>query len=393
MRIYASSSIRADYDLLSGVYRALHAADEVELGLVVGGAHLSRTFGETVCAIEEDDLPIAARIPSLLDSDRPEGRAKTTAVFLQGAVDVLATGQPDLVLVTGDREDALAMVVAAAYQRIPSVHFFGGQHALDGNIDNSVRHAISKLATWHFVATRRHAERLKTLGEPTTRIQVVGSPALDKFREEPRLEREEVLAEVPGTTGDTVEEYAVMIHHPLLGREEHAGEEAENILEALLAEEIPAFVSYPNTDAGAREILDVYERYGDEEGLYFYKNLPRTTFVNLLRHARFLVGNSSLGLLEAPSISLPAVNVGPRQEGRLAAENIVFVGSETEEIQEGIRRVSSSEFREQLEGLENPYGDGHSVPRIVSELTSLDLSGDASLKQEDPLGNREGEFG
>jgi UDP-hydrolysing UDP-N-acetyl-D-glucosamine 2-epimerase len=389
MKVLGISHIRSDYDLLSGVYRALQAKEDLEFQLIVGGAHLSSTFGNSVQEIKRDGLSILVGIQSLIDSDFPSARAKTAAVFMQSEVDAIASYKPDVVLYAGDREDTLATAIVCAYLKIPTIHFFGGQHATDGNVDNPVRHAISKLSTFHFVTNSIHRDRLLSLGEPPERIYVVGSPAIDKFRTEAWLSRRELFDSLQANHLKEISEYAVLIYHPILGEEQAAASEVRSIFEAVLETDLHLFVSSPNTDAGCREVLRVYEEFEGSPQVTLYQNASRRVFVNLLRHAQFLIGNSSLGLLEAPSIPLAAINVGSRQRGRLAADSVVFVSSSAKEIRQAIDKVLSAKFKDVLESVVNPHGDGHTVGRIVDLLMDLDYER-WLFKREDPLAGEAG---
>lgn len=383
-KIVGATAIRADYDLLSGIYRALHARSDVNVGLLVSGAHLAPTFGYSVEEIRRDGLSVLAEIESLIDSNTPSSRIKTASIGMLSMIDVLAQHRPDVVLYAGDRENELVLAAICAYLKIPTIHFFGGDHATDGNVDNSVRHAISKLSTFHFVVHETHRRRLLRIGESPERIHVVGNPALDKFRDEPWLVKEDVLRAFPGATCTSGSDYAVMIHHPILSESERAADEAKAILDALMMKGIPTFVSSPNTDSGSRDILQVYERHRKIRQFTFYRNLPRCTFINLLRHARFLIGNSSLGLLEAPSIPLAAINVGHRQQGRLHTDNVVFVEAESEGILQAIEQVCTEEFAKKLVNITNPFGDGFAVRRAVDLILTLDYD-KWLFKREDPL--------
>lgn len=385
LKVLGVSCIRADYDLLSGIYRQLNKRPDVEFSLMIGGAHLSSTFGDSLQEVYTDELPILMSIESLIDSDMPSARVKTGAVFMQSAIDAISTYQPNVVIYAGDREDELVTAIICAYLKIPTIHFFGGQHAKDGNVDNPVRHAISKLSTFHFVSHQSHRARLLRLGEHPERISVIGSPAIDKFQTEPWLSKEEVI-DYFGSAQEksSPKNYAVLIYHPILYEEQYAASEVRTILEELNKFDLHTFISSPNTDAGARQILQVYKEFEKSDSFTFYQNAPRNIFINLLRHAKFLIGNSSLGLLEAPSIPLPAINVGSRQKGRLAERNVIFVSANAEVIHENIQKALSPEFTEMLSDVKNPYGDGHSVRRAVERIRSLDYE-KWLPKRHDPL--------
>ena len=217
---------------------------------------------------------------------------------------------PNVLLYAGDREDALVGAMIGAYLKIPTVHFFGGDHATDGNVDNPVRHAISKLSSLHFVSHESHVERLLKMGEPKRRIFNIGSPALDKYVSERLIERKDLLKALGRPdwrdychfSSDTCQE-------------NKAGEYFEEILLVLKELQIPAFVSYPNVDAGNRLIIKKIEKYANDPQFMFYKNMERVKFVNLMRQARFLIGNSSAGIMEAPIIPLGVINVGIGKKG------------------------------------------------------------------------------
>lgn len=380
-RLLAFTGSRSDYDLLSGLFARLHRDPELTLGLVVAGAHLSPTYGYTVRHIEQDGLSVVARVESLLDADSPASRLKSASILLQGCLHSVEAFRPDVILFAGDREDAIVAALVAAYLDVVSVHFFGGDHATDGNVDNAVRHASSKLASLHFVAHESHRRRLLAMGEPSRRIFVVGSPALDKFVAAPRNERRDVLVAMGQPEWD---EYALVVYHPILGEWETSGTHFEEILEALRLEELNAFVSFPNVDAGNKQILAVIERWSGRPAIQFYRNLERVRFINLMRNATMMIGNSSAGLVEAPAIPLGAINVGARQRGRLAAANVIFVDHGLARIRDALREVRSAPFQTRLATVRSPYGDGDSVERCHALLKQLDLD-DFRRKPEDPL--------
>ena len=382
LKVAAISSIRADYDLLSGVYAGLCDRADVEFGIVISGAHLSKSFGYTVKQIEDDGLPIIGRVLSLIDSD--SARPKTAAVFMHSFIDLMVEFRPDVVILAGDREDVMAAAMACLYLKIPTVHFFGGDHASDGHPDNPIRHAISKLATFHFVSHPIHVERLRHIGESKDRIHLIGSPALDKYRNEPFLSKHQLFADIRCDKLATDSEYAVLVLHPNHGEEPVGSSEVRTILNVLIESNIPTFVSSPNTDAGYKDILEIYSLYQESGLLNFYQNLPRNTFVNLLRNAKFLIGNSSLGIVEAASIPLPVINIGTRQKSRTAPGNVVFVQANKKAIQEAINLITSSDFQTLNEKVINPYGNGDSVNSAIQHLIELD-SQNMLLKKEDPL--------
>lgn len=380
-KLLAFSAIRSDYDLLSGLYLKVHRESKIELALIVSGAHLSPSYGYTVQYIQSDGIPILAAIETLIDSDMPSARLKSAAILMASCIHSVEAFNPDVIIYAGDREDALIAAMIGAYLKIPTIHFFGGDHAADGNVDNPVRHAISKLSSLHFVSHESHVERLVKMGEDKRRIFLIGSPALDKYINEPFIEKKELLQVLNRSNW---QDYAIVIFHPILGYEDKAGDYFEEILSVLNDFGIFAFVSYPNIDAGNKKIVKIIEKYSNNTGFAFYKNMTRTHFINLMRHALFMIGNSSAGIVEAPIIPLGVINVGSRQKGRYAAQNVIFVEQDSEQIKKAIQKVSSNEFRKQLKQVKSPYGDGRSVDKAYSLIKSLDF-GLFRYKTEDPL--------
>ncbi len=379
-KILAFTGIRSDYDLLSGIYRKLQENSSIELRLVVSGAHLSCRFGYTVTHIEKDNIPILCKIESLIDSDTKSSRIQSASLLIQGCIHTVMQYSPDVIIYAGDREDALVAALIGAYANIPTVHFFGGDHATDGNVDNPVRHAISKLSSIHFVIHECHLKRLLAIGEEKERIHVVGNPALDRFENVPYIPKKELMIRFEKKW----EEYAVLIHHPILGYEDKAGIYFEEILIALKQKNVKAFVSYPNIDAGNRKTIETINKYEKDRDFFFFKNFDRNVFINLMRNASFMIGNSSSGIIEAAIIPLGVVNVGERQKGRLSSVNVIFVDQGIENIKTAIDRVLSEEFQINLKKTESIYGDGNSIASIVEKIITIDFS-QYTFKTKDPL--------
>jgi UDP-hydrolysing UDP-N-acetyl-D-glucosamine 2-epimerase len=367
---------------MSGVYKVLHEDPTVDFRLLVGGAHLSPRFGRSVQLVYREGLHVLGEIESLVDGDAPRSRLKTAAIFLQSAVDMVSNWNPDLIIFAGDREEVLVGGLLGTYLHIPTVHFFGGDHELDGHADTRIRHATSKLATAHVVAIEEHKRRLIAMGEEPERIFVCGSVALDKFVQVASLSNEELRSRMP--SGKVLDGYALLIYHPVDGEEHLAGLHFESIVQALKAHRIPIVGSYPNSDPGNSAILEAIYRHEQEPGCWFFKNLDRQWFLSLYRGASFIIGNSSSGILEAASIPLPAINVGTRQRGRLAGENVIFCDSDREDIGRAIELASRPSFRESIARMQNPYGDGHSVLRAYDYLKRTDFQS-MRPKVRDPL--------
>lgn len=381
-KILAITTIRSDYDLMSGLYRLLDGDAEIDLKLLVAGAHLSPTYGNTVDLIKKDGFGIIAEIESLIDSDSQKARLKTVSIMLQNAVDVVASWAPDLILYAGDREDVLVGGMLGTYLNIPTIHFFGGDHEKDGHADTVARHAASKLSTFHVVSIDEHKQRLLKMGESDGRIFVAGSIALDKFVQHCIGAPAETKTLLP--EGKRLDGYAMVIYHPVDQEKADAGEYFENILLALKESGIPAVVSYPNSDPGNHLIIEKITQYRDDPAFWFYKNLDRQDFLYLYKQARFLIGNSSSGILEAASIPLALINVGLRQNGRYCGDNVLFCDNSKEGIGKSISYIFSDIFQKNLAEMGNPYGDGNSCKRVYELIKTNDFS-KLLKKIEDPL--------
>ncbi len=325
---------------------------------------------------------LLGEIESLIDGDSPRSRLKSASILLQSAIDLVSNWNPDLILFAGDREDVLIGGMLGTYLRIPTVHFFGGDHEFDGHADTPIRHATSKLATAHVVSIEEHRQRLISMGEESSRIFVSGSIALDKFAQTKLMSKQELFARLP--QGKSIEGYALLIYHPVDGEEHLAGVHFQNILLSLRELGVPVAGSYPNTDPGHSRIVDMIRRHEAEPDSWFFMNLDREWFLSLYKHARFIIGNSSSGILEAASIPLPAVNVGLRQKGRLAGDNVIFCDSDRTSIRDGITRALQPAFRENVARMKNLYGDGQSAIKAYNYIRRTDFSA-MQLKTEDPL--------
>jgi len=384
-RILGMTSIRSDYDLMSGVYRRLANTPGVEFKLLVSGAHLSPAFGHSVDLVRDDGLEILAEVETLISGDSKSSRLKTAAGLLTSALEVIRSYKPDILLYAGDREDVLIGATLGAFLDIPTVHFFGGDHAADGHVDNPVRHATSKLSTVHFVSIEEHARRLAHLGEEPQRIFVIGSVALDKFVAEPSIGRIDTLSGV-GAKQHAMSEVplAILIFHPVDQERELAVDYVRDAVSVLVERGYHVLIGAPNADPGNAKLLKALHALAEAPQVTFYGNTARSLFVNMMRHASLMIGNSSAGILEAASVKLPVINLGERQRSRLCGNNVIFCDGDRASFLTALNNVESEKFRLDMRGLVNPYGDGSSEERAVELLKQIDF--DALIKKTgDPL--------
>lgn len=368
---------RSDYGHLRPVLEEIRAAPDLKLLLFVAGMHLAPEFGMTVEAIEADGWPIAERIEMLEPEDSPEAVAASIGRGVGGFARAYVRHRPDLVVVLGDRFEMLAAAVAALPFALPLAHIHGGEIS-EGAMDNQTRHAITKLAHLHFASAELHARRIAQMGEEAWRIHTVGAPGLDRLRTVEFLSRAELAStlELPPEG-----RWVIVTFHPVTLEYRETETQLSELLAALDKVDGAFVITAPNADTTGRAILRQLEEFAARcPRARLVRNLGDRLYLSLLRHADVMVGNSSSGLIEAPSFGLPVVNIGNRQRGRLRGPNVIDVGYGRDEILCGIEAALVPEFRERLSGLPNPYGDGRAASRIVRVLCEVPL--DARLIQK-----------
>ena len=371
-KILAVTGARSEYDIISPILEHLKENTEIDLGIIVTGSHLSEAFGNTVTEIEKDGYNIIARIYNLINSNKKIGRILSLGNQIAPLAQVFEQWQPDIVMVAGDREEAISVSMTAAYMDIPVAHIAGGDIAKDGNIDNSVRYATSKFAHIHFTILKQHKENLIRLGEDEWRIHNLGNPALDKFINTKKL----TIEELENKTGYNLNngQFGMLIYHPIIIQIDSEGENINTIIQSLRKTNLKYLINSPNSDAGYANIVKYYEEnLLNDKQFTLFKNLDREIYVNLLRHSKILVGNSSSGLIEAPSLSLPVINIGPRQKSRFNAGNVIFVDYDEKEINNAIDLTQSDLFKENIKNIKNPYGNGESALNIANVLFTLNI--------------------
>ncbi len=381
-KILAFTSIRSDYDLMSPLYKLLDDDINIDFKIIVSGAHLSHSFGYSIDQIKKDGFDILLEIETLLNSDTGLSRVKSASLLLQNSLETISKFSPDLMIYAGDREDVLMYAMIGGYLEIPTIHFYAGDHVEDGYIDNPIRHAASKLSSAHFVTLEDHKKRLIRMGEDPRRVHVTGNISLDKFVSFEPMTKDEIK-EYFNLTVD-LEEFAIMIFHPVTEELKNVDIYFESILRNLDDSKIKTFVSYPNVDPGNHKLLKIIEKYANNTNFIFYKNLDRKVFMSIYKHSKFIIGNSSSGICEAASLKIPAINVGLRQSGRYADENVIFCGTSYDEINISIQHALSDNFQVQLKTLKNSYGDGTSAIKAYQLIKSLDFKA-MIAKAEDPL--------
>ena len=370
-RIGVVTVSRSDYGHLRPVLEALRRAPDLELLLLVAGMHLASEFGLTVRDIEADGFPISARVEMLGGGDTPEAVAAATGRGVAGFGEAFARLRPDVVVVLGDRFEMLAAAVAALPFALPVAHIHGGEVS-EGAMDNQIRHAITKLAHLHFASAEPHARRIAAMGEEPWRIHTVGAPGLDRLATTEPLPRAALARELGLPEAGP---WLLVTFHPVTLEYRDTAAHIDELLAALEKTDGFIVITYPNADTSGRAIIDRIEEFAGRHPrrCRLAKSLGERLYLSLLRHADLMIGNSSSGLIEAPSFGLPVVNVGSRQRGRLRGANVIDVEPLREDILRGIEAAQALPFRVRARAAANPYGDGHAAPRIVEILRSVPI--------------------
>ncbi len=369
---------RSDYGIYLPILRQLQREPALRPMLIAAGMHLSPYFGLTVKAIEQDGFRVDERVEMLVASDTPEGVAKSLGLGIIGFAQVYARSRPDILLIMGDRYEMLAAASAALPFKVPVAHIHGGE-STQGAIDEAIRHSITKMAHLHFASTEVYAQRLIQMGEEPWRVAVSGAPGLDNLRHFRPMSRDALEREL---RLDLSSPPLLVTYHPVTLEYEDTREQMDELLAALEDVGLPVVFTYPNADTGNHAIVQMLRGYvtGHEQARLVV-NLGTQGYFSLMSEAVAMVGNSSSGIIEAPSFRLPVVNIGPRQAGRLRARNVIDVPCHRAAIAGGIRRALSPAFRASLADLINPYGDGHAAERIVQRLATVPLDGKLLMKR------------
>ncbi len=369
---------RSDYGILLPILQRIRTDSEFKLHLIAGGMHLSPEFGLTAREIEEDGFTISERVEMLLSSDTPEGVSKSMGLGLIGFAQAYGRFQPDLLLAVGDRFEMAAAVMAALPFKIPVAHVHGGEIS-QGAMDDALRHAMTKLSHLHFVSTPEYGRRVMQMGEEPWRVIVSGAPSLDNLRSIRLLSKDQLQERF----GLPLKQLPLLVtFHPVTMEYERTEWQIGELLQALGSVDLPILFTRSNADTHGRIINQRIEAFTQSHpNTHLIDSLGTTGYFSLMTIAAAMVGNSSSGLVEAPSFGLPVVNIGTRQQGRLRAKNVIDVGYTRQEIIGGIKKAIAPEFRTGLKGLANPYGDGTAAERIVKRLKEIPLDNRLIMKR------------
>ncbi len=366
-RICVVTGSRAEYGLLYWVLHDLHADAGVELQIIATGMHLAPEYGCTADEIVADGFTINRRVEMLLASDTAGGVAKSLGLGVIGMSDALESLAPDVVLLLGDRYEILAAAQACLIHKVPLAHIAGGD-VTEGAFDESIRHAITKMAQVHFVTNEGAAQRVRQMGEDPARVHVVGSPGLDHLRRRPLLTRPALEDALSAPLG---QRNLLVTFHPVTLAQDNGDQEFVELLAALEGtdDDITLWFTRPNADTGGRGLAQRLDHWvtGLKGRVHVHTSLGSLRYLSLMAQMNAVVGNSSSGLYEAPSFGVATVNIGERQQGRLAAASVLHCAAQRRAITSTLARALALD----CSGVVNPYGDGASAGRIVAALRAL----------------------
>lgn len=371
-RIAFFTSTRAEYGLLRPLMAEVASRTGLALQVIASGTHLLETHGATWREIVADGFQINERVEMTIMTDDAEGVALSAAQVLSGVARALVRLKPDVLVLLGDRYELLAAAQAAVLARVPIAHIHGGE-ATEGAIDESIRHAVTKLAQWHFAAAAPYADRIIQMGEASTRVWNVGAPAMDNIAALESVPKEELEAFI----GLRLRAPTFLVtYHPVTLEVDGGLSAMQALLSALDAYDGAIVITGANADPGAGAIRASLKAFATDRPnrVALVESLGSRRYLSLMRHVDVVVGNSSSGLLEAPAVGVATVDIGPRQQGRLRAPSVLHCGESTAEISRALEVALSADHRAIAARRESPYGQPGASRRIIDLLETVDVT-------------------
>lgn len=361
-KIVIATGTRAEYGLLSPIIKKLISSNKIDVCVVATGAHLSHEFGMTIKEIEKDGVRVDKKVEILLSSDTSVGVSKAMGLALISFSEYFDEIKPDALMLLGDRYESMAIAIAALNARVPIIHLHGGE-ATEGAIDEAFRNSITKMSFLHFTSTESYRRRVIQMGENPDNVYNVGAIGVENAKNIELLTRLELEDEL----GCSLERYAILTFHPVTLENQTAEEQANNLMEAIKDyQDITFICTKANADMNGRVINQYIEAYSKQySNIRLYDSLGMKKYMSALKGAEFVIGNSSSGIIEAPSFHIPTINIGDRQKGRIQAETIINCNPTVIEIKKAIDMVLSDEFMDSIAGKKNPYEMNGTSDKIV----------------------------
>ncbi|MBI3335391.1 MAG: UDP-N-acetylglucosamine 2-epimerase (hydrolyzing) [Candidatus Portnoybacteria bacterium] len=375
-KILYISGTRADYGLMRHTLYAIRRHPTLVIEVAAAGMHLMPEFGLTINEVKNDKF-IVHEIHATYERDDKESMARFLATCIINLTGIIKDEKPDILLVLGDRAEMLAGAIAGAYLGIPVFHIHGGDKSSD--MDEIARHAITKLSHIHLAATKTSAKRIIYMGEDAWRVFVVGAPGLDSILQEKLFTAAEIINKYHI---EKTRPIIIVVQHPVTQEAHEASKQIKETLEAVRELGYQTILIYPNADAGGRSMIQVIERYRRYPFIHIYKNVSHKEYLSLMNIANVMVGNSSSGIIEAPSFHLPFVNIGTRQKGRERGVNVIDAGCEKNEIKQAVQKaLFDTRFIKKIKTAKNPYGEGRTAQKITKLLSEIPIDARLLRKQ------------
>lgn len=377
-KIVVMTATRAEYSLLAPIIQKMKKNKNFEVKVVVTGAHLSPEFGMTVNEIEKNGIHVDKRIEILLSSDTEVGVSKAMGLAMISFSEFFYEENPDGLMVLGDRYETLAICAAAVVAHIPIIHLHGGE-TTEGAIDEAFRNAITKLSYLHFTSTETYRNRVIQMGEDPDRVFNVGAMGVENALKTCLYDRQQLEKEL----GCCLKKYAVLTFHPVTLENNMAIKETEALMKAVSRRTDITFIcTKANSDKEGRIINKCIEEYTKHfQNIKLFDSLGTKKYLSALKHSEFVIGNSSSGIIEAPSFHIPTINIGDRQKGRIQAESVINCAPIQTDIERAIEVALKKEYREKLATMISPYGDGDTSDKIVSIITDYFMNSKVKLQK------------
>lgn len=373
-KICVVTGTRAEYGLMSRLIRLINESDKTQFQLIATNMHLSPRFGNTYQEIEADGIKIDKKVP-IIDDNAPDTAVETLYSMsraLSGFAKAYNELKPDLIVVLGDRYEILAAATAALIERIPVAHLHGGE-ITEGAYDDAIRHSITKMSQLHFTSTEEYRKRVIQLGEQPERVFNVGALGVENIKKLPLMSKEEIEKEIDFK----IDQNTILVtYHPVTLGNRTAKDDIDDFVAALEERnDLRVLFTMPNSDTGGQFIVDVINGFvtRNTDRAKAYKSLGVLRYLSVMKQVAAVVGNSSSGLLEVPSFGIPTLNIGDRQNGRIAAESVYNCAPYKESVLEGLNKVLSKEFRELAYVVRNPYEKADTAEEIFKVISSYPL--------------------
>lgn len=370
VKVTVFTGTRAEYGLLYWLMNDIQQDRSLELQLIVTGSHLSQEFGLTYKEIEKDGFHINEKVEIILPGDNAISTVKSLGLAIQRFADSLMRLKPDIIIILGDRYEALGMAQAAMILKIPIIHLHGGEIS-EGAYDDNFRHAITKFSYLHGTSTEEYRSRVIQLGEDPSRVFNVGAIGLEHLTRSNLFSFDELKKSI---NFNIKKPYFVLTYHPVTLGNEDSNITIKNILEALkYFKSHQIIATYPNVDNGGREIIKILKKHAtkNKKNFFLIPSLGQKKYLSAVKFSDAVIGNSSSGIIEVPSFNIPTINIGIRQKGRIAAKSVLHCDVHIDEIIKSIDIAISKKFKKEIQKVKNPYGKGNTSSKVINMIKEL----------------------